>query len=329
MQQDKFIQQRTSLNEKGIRSVIELLKEGATVPFIARYRKERTGGLDEVQIASIRDEAKKHEDLISRQKTIISAIGEQEKLTDDLRTQIESCFDPVQLEDIYLPYKQKRQTRGEKARKLGLEPLAKMIMSQRGGDPERMAERFVKGDVVDEEMAIEGAKDIIAEWINENATSRARLRQLFERRSTVKSKLVKGKEEAGEKYKDYFDHSESLNNCASHRFLALYRAEREGIISLKVRPDEESALEFLERFFVKGNEECSDLVYDACKDAYKRLLRPSLENEIMNVAKEKADKEAINVFSKNLRQLLLSPPLGSKRILAIDPGFRQAAKSYA
>jgi uncharacterized protein len=326
MQQDKFIQQRTSLNEKGIRSVIELLKEGATVPFIARYRKERTGGLDEVQIASIRDEAKKHEDLISRQKTIISAIGEQEKLTDDLRTQIESCFDPVQLEDIYLPYKQKRQTRGEKARKLGLEPLAKMIMSQRGGDPERMAERFVKGDVVDEEMAIEGAKDIIAEWINENATSRARLRQLFERRSTVKSKLVKGKEEAGEKYKDYFDHSESLNNCASHRFLALYRAEREGIISLKVRPDEESALEFLERFFVKGNEECSDLVYDACKDAYKRLLRPSLENEIMNVAKEKADKEAINVFSKNLRQLLLSPPLGSKRILAIDPGFRTGCK---
>ena len=326
MQKHDFIHQVTSLSEKPITNVLVLLGEGATIPFIARYRKECTGGLDEVQIALIRDAVKRYEDLIGRQKTILSAIDEQAKLTDDLKTKIEACFDSVQLEDIYLPYKQKRQTRGEKARKLGLEPLAKMIMSQRGGDPERMAERFVKGDVVDEEMAIEGAKDIIAEWINENATSRARLRQLFERRSTVKSKLIKGKEEAGEKYKDYFDHSESLKNCASHRFLALYRAEREGIISLKVRPDEESALELLERFFVKGNEECSDLVYDTCKDAYKRLLRPSLENEIMNVAKVKADKEAINVFSKNLRQLLLSPPLGAKRILAIDPGFRTGCK---
>lgn len=326
MQQHEFIQSKTNLEEKAIQQVIALLKEGATIPFIARYRKERTGGLDEVEIAAIRDGAKKFDELISRQKTILDAIEEQGKLTADLRANVEACFDPVRLEDIYLPYKQKRLTKGEKARKLGLEPLARMIMSQRGGDPERMAERFVKGEVLDEAMAIEGALEIIAEWMNENVSLRARLRQLFERRSTVKSKLMKGKETEGEKYKDYFDHSESLKNCASHRFLALYRASREGIVSLKVRPEDEMALEQVERFFVKGNDECSELVAKACQDAYKRLLRPSLENEIISIAKEKADKEAINVFAKNLRQLLLSPPLGSKRILAIDPGFRTGCK---
>lgn len=326
MQQQEFIISGTGLNLRSVVNTIELIKEGATVPFIARYRKERTGGLDEVEIAQIRDLAKKYDDLIARQQTIISAIEEQGKLTTELKEKVLSCFDSNVLEDLYLPYKQKRQTKGEKARKLGLEPLAKMIMSQRGGDPEQMAERFVKGDVVDEDMAIEGAKDIIAEWINENAVSRARMRQLFQRRAVLQSKLVKGKEEEGEKYRDYFDFSEPLYKCASHRFLALFRAEREGIITLKAQPQQEEALEQLERFFVKGNDACSDLVADACKDSYKRLLCPSLENEVLNEAKEKADKEAIKVFSTNLRQLLLAPPVGSKRVLAIDPGFRTGCK---
>lgn len=326
MQQQEFIISGTGLNLRSVVNTIELIKEGATVPFIARYRKERTGGLDEVEIAQIRDLAKKYDDLIARQQTIISSIEEQGKLTTELKEKVLSCFDSNVLEDLYLPYKQKRQTKGEKARKLGLEPLAKMIMSQRGGDPEQMAERFVKGDVVDEDMAIEGAKDIIAEWINENAVSRARMRQLFRRRAVLQSKLVKGKEEEGEKYRDYFDFSEPLYKCASHRFLALFRAEREGIITLKAQPQQEEALEQLERFFVKGNDACSDLVADACKDSYKRLLCPSLENEVLNEAKEKADKEAIKVFSTNLRQLLLAPPVGSKRVLAIDPGFRTGCK---
>lgn len=326
MQQQEFIISGTGLNLRSVVNTIELIKEGATVPFIARYRKERTGGLDEVEIAQIRDLAKKYDDLIARQQTIISSIEEQGKLTTELKEKVLSCFDSNVLEDLYLPYKQKRQTKGEKARKLGLEPLAKMIMLQRGGDPEQMAERFVKGDVVDEDMAIEGAKDIIAEWINENAVSRARMRQLFQRRAVLQSKLVKGKEEEGEKYRDYFDFSEPLYKCASHRFLALFRAEREGIITLKAQPQQEEALEQLERFFVKGNDACSDLVADACKDSYKRLLCPSLENEVLNEAKEKADKEAIKVFSTNLRQLLLAPPVGSKRVLAIDPGFRTGCK---
>jgi len=326
MKQHEFVKNNTGLSEKSIANVIRLLEEGGTVPFISRYRKEMTGGLDEVDIAKVRDVAKNYEELISRQKTILSTIEEQGKLTDELKVRITCCFDPILLEDIYLPYKQKRLTRGEKARKLGLEPLAKMIMSQRGGDPFVMASRFVRGEVYDEETAIAGAKDIIAEWINENANLRARLRQNFERRAILKSKLVKGKEHEAEKYKDYFDHSESLNRCASHRFLALYRANREGFLSLKARPDEDAAIETIERFFVKGHDECTTLVAEVCKDAYKRLLRPSLENEALAIAKEKADKEAINVFSKNLRQLLLAPPLGAKRILAIDPGFKSGCK---
>lgn len=326
MQQQNFIQNNLGLQERSIKNVLNLLSEGATVPFISRYRKEMSGGLDEVQIAAIRDEAKRFDDIIARQKTIVSAIEEQGKLSDDLKSRIERSFNLTELEDIYLPYKVKRLTRGEKARKLGLEPLAKMIMSQRGGSLEQMAGRFIKGDVFDEESAIAGAKDIIAEWVNENAALRSNLRQLFERRSTLKSKLVKGKEVEGEKYKDYFDHSESLSRCASHRFLALYRANREGFISLKARPEEEDALHKIERFFVKGNDECGQIVSEACNDAYKRLLRPSLENEALANAKLKADKEAIQVFTKNLRQLLLAPPLGAKRILAIDPGFRTGCK---
>lgn len=321
-----FVQSYTSSNEKSIINTLNLLNEGATVPFIARYRKELTLGLDEVQIAEIRGLAKKYDDIFARQKTILSSIEEQGKLTPELKEKIETCFDSIVLEDLYLPYKQKRQTKGDKAKKLGLEPLAKMIMSQRGGDPFVMADKFVKGEVIDEEMAIDGAKDIIAEWINENSIARARVRTLFQRKSTLVSKLVKGKEEGGEKYRDYFDFSESLYKCASHRFLALYRAEREGILSLKAQPSKEEAIESLERFFVKGNDQCSSVVAEACKESYTRLICPSLENETLNEAKEKADKEAIKVFSTNLRQLLLAPPVGAKRVLAIDPGFRTGCK---
>lgn len=326
MQQTEFVLQYTALPEKGIINTLRLLDEGATVPFIARYRKEMTGGLDEVQIANIRDFAKKYAEIIARQQTIVNAINEQGKLSPELQDKIENCFDANTLEDLYLPYKQKRLTKGEKAKKLGLEPLAKMIMSQRGGEPIYMAEKFVKGEINDEKAAIDGAKDIIAEWINENAAARARVRNLFQRRSTLASKLVKGKEEEGAKYRDYFDFSEPLHRCASHRLLALVRAEREGIISLKAQPAVEEATELLERFFVKGNDACSEVVAEACRESYKRLMCPSLENELLNEAKEKADKEAIKIFATNLRQLLLASPLGAKRILAIDPGFRTGCK---
>jgi uncharacterized protein len=326
MKQHEYILSNSGLNPKSVSNTLQLLNEGATIPFIARYRKEMTGGLDEVEIAQIRDLAKKFDEIIGRQQTILNAIEEQGKLTPELRDKIETCFDSNLLEDIYLPYKQKRLTKGEKAKKLGLEPLAKMIMSQRGGVPEIMAEKFVKGEVVDEYFAIEGAKDIISEWINENSSARSRMRQLFQRKAVLVSKLVKGKDEEGAKYRDYFDFSEPLYKCASHRLLALIRAEREGIISLKIQPDQGEAIESLERFFVKGNDACSQLVAEACKESYKRLVCPSLENEILNEAKEKADKEAIKIFSTNLRQLLLAPPLGSKRILAIDPGYRTGCK---
>jgi uncharacterized protein len=326
MEKHNFIQANSALQTKSIQNTLTLLEDGATVPFIARYRKEMTGGLDEVEIALIRDLAKKYEDLIIRQKTVLAAIDDQGKLSDELRDKIQNCFDSIVLEDLYLPYKQKRQTKGEKAKKLGLEPLAKMIMAQRGGDPEFMAEKFIKGEVIDEEMALSGAKDIISEWVNENPAARSRMRQLFQRKALLISKLVKGKEEEAAKYRDYFNFSESLFRCASHRLLALIRAEREGFISLKAQPDSDEALETLERFFVKGHDACSALVGDACKESYKRLMCPSLENEILNEAKAKADKEAIKVFATNLRQLLLAPPLGSKRILAIDPGFRTGCK---
>ncbi len=321
-----FIQNTNSISEKSISQTLQLLKEGATIPFIARYRKEMTQGLDEVQIADIRDYAKKYDEIIQRQQTITSSIEEQNKLTPELKDKILSTFDSTILEDIYLPFKQKRQTKGDKAKKLGLEPLAKMIMSQRGGDTFSMASKFVKGEINDEDEALSGAKDIIAEWINENASARARIRQLFQRKAILQSKLSKGKEIEGEKYKDYFDFSEPLYKCASHRFLALYRADREGVLSIKAQPQQEDAIETLERFFVKSNDSCGELVADACKESYKRLMCPSLENELLNEAKEKADKEAIKVFSSNLRQLLLAPPLGSKRILAIDPGFRTGCK---
>lgn len=322
----EFILTSCKFPEKSISNTIQLLQDGATIPFISRYRKEMTGNLDEVQITDIRDAIKKFEECIQRQKTICKAIEEQGKLTAELQHAIETTFDLTLLEDIYLPYKQKRLTRGEKARKLGLEPLAKNIMSQRGGDPYRMATSFVKGEVENEDQAIQGAKDIIAEWMNENIQLRARLRTMFQRKSLVVTKVMKGKTDEGEKYKDYFEFSESLFKIPSHRFLAIYRGEREGILSLKVQPDKDEAIELIERFFVKSNDDCGQLVKESCKEAYTRLLSISLENEIINEAKVKADKEAIRVFATNLKQLLLASPVGAKRILAIDPGFRTGCK---
>ena len=325
MHKNDFVRKYSGLKEKAVSSTIKLLNDGATVPFIARYRKEISGGLDEVEISHVRDLVKKYDAVCTRQKSILSAIDSQGNLSYELKQAIESCFDSVKLEDLYLPFKQKRETRGERARKKGLEPLAKMIMSQRGGSPEGMAQRFLTNGLalVD---AIDGAKDIMAEWMNENANLRDRLRKLFDRRSILHSKLVKGKAPLAEKYRDYFDFSERLDRCASHRFLALYRAEREGLLSIKARPDDQEAIHILNRFFVKGQDESSIIVADAARDAYKRLLRPSLENEFLNRTKDRADKEAIGVFTKNLKQLLLAPPLGAKRILAIDPGFRTGCK---
>ena len=326
MNKIQFIEQQTSLVTKAIENTVSLLEEGATIPFIARYRKERTGGLDELQIALIRDNDKKFEEIIQRQKTIVKAIEEQGKLTDELKSKIENSFDLIQLEDIYLPYKQKRLTRGEKARKLGLEPLAKMILAQKGGTPERLAESFVKGEVQDEDMALQGANDIIAEWVNENGALRNKIRRLFQRKAVVTAKVVKGKNEEGAKYADYFDFNESLFKIPSHRLLAIIRGEKEGVISFKVQPDKEEAISMVHEFFVRGENSATHFIKSACNDGYNRLLMPSIENEIINEAKLKADITAIQVFSKNLKQLLLAPPLGSKRILAIDPGFRTGCK---
>ncbi len=326
MSKQEFIQQQTGLSALSVANTLRLLDDGATVPFISRYRKEMTGALDEVAVSAIRDQAKRFEDLTSRQQTILSAIKDQGKLTDELTAKISGCFDPNALEDMYLPFKQKRLTKGEKAKKMGLEPLAKMIMAQRGGDPVSMADKFVKGEIVDEEHALQGAVDIMAEWINENAAARSRLRQLFQRKAVVVAKLQKGKEEEGAKYRDYFDFSEPLYKIPSHRFLALIRAEREGIVSMKAQPEKADALDLLERFFVKTQDACGDHVAKACKEAYSRMMCASLETELINEAKEKADREAIKVFSSNLRQLLLAAPVGNKRTLAIDPGFRTGCK---
>ena len=326
MNLNEFVLKTNQLSEKSIANTIQLLQDGATIPFIARYRKELTGNLDEVQITAIRDTIKKFEECIQRQKSICKVIEEQNKLSTELQDTILKTFDLTLLEDIYLPFKQKRVTRGEKAKKLGLEPLAKIIMSQKGGNPMQLATSFVKNGIENEEDAIQGAKDIMAEWMNENIHLRTRLRNLFNRKSVVNTRIMKGKSLEGEKYKDYFEFSEGITKIPSHRFLAIYRGEREGILSLKVQPEKDEAIELVERFFVKDKDKCGQVVKETCKEAYTRLLSSSLENELINEAKIKADKEAIRVFATNLKQLLLAAPLGAKRILAIDPGFRTGCK---
>ncbi|MBP9152497.1 MAG: RNA-binding transcriptional accessory protein [Flavobacteriales bacterium] len=309
-----------------VASTLSLIAGGATVPFISRYRKEPTGGLDEVQIGKIKDLFERYTELEKRRETILASLKEQDVLTPELKKKVEEASTSQELEDLYLPFRPKRKTRATKAIELGLEPLAKILMAQNERFPETAAQRFVKGDVALVEDALQGARDIIAEWMSENASVRSRLRQLFQREATIVSKMVKGKEEEGEKFRDYFKHEEPLKRVPSHRFLAMLRGEKEGFLRVGISPTEENALQVLERFFVKGTTASSDEVRTAAKDAYKRLLQPSLETEMRSTFKEQSDEQAINVFAENLRQLLMLPPLGEKRVLALDPGYRSGCK---
>lgn len=312
-----------------VENTLKLLQGGATIPFISRYRKEATGGLDEVQIGDIHTRYEKLCELAKRKETVLSTIEEQGKLTDTLRERISNCWDATELEDIYLPFKPKRKTRAEAARQKGLEPLAMLLLMQRENNLSARVRQFVKGDVKDEEDALKGARDIIAEQVNEDERARNLIRNQFSRQAMITSKVVKGKEkeEAALKYRDYFDFSEPLKKCTSHRLLAIRRGEAEGILKVSITPDDESACtERLERQYVHGNGECSAQVAEAVNDAYKRLLKPAIETEFSALSKEKADEEAIRVFAENLRQLLLAPPLGQKRTMGIDPGYRTGCK---
>ncbi len=320
----KFIAQASGITEKQVEKTIELLDGGATIPFISRYRKEATGSLDEVQIAGIKEHLDKLREVEKRKESITATIDEQGKLTEELKQRITACWNLTELEDIYLPYKPRRRTRAEVARENGLEPLAKIIMSQNA--IHLSAARFVNPQVPDEESAIKGACDIIAEWVSENERARNTLRREFDHTAVITTKVIKGKEEDGDKYRDYFEWNEPLRRCASHKILAVRRGENEGILRVSITPNDEEAINRLQRLFVKGSGEASQLVADAVKDSYKRLLRPSIESEYATSSKTKADEEAIHIFAENVRQLLLAPPLGQKRVLAIDPGFRTGCK---
>lgn len=312
-----------------VENTLKLLQGGATIPFISRYRKEATGGLDEVQIGDIHTRYEKLCELAKRKETVLSTIEEQGKLTDTLRERISNCWGATELEDIYLPFKPKRKTRAEAARQKGLEPLAMLLLMQRENNLSARVRQFIKGDVKDEEDALKGARDIIAEQVNEDERARNLIRNQFSRQAMITSKVVKGKEkeEAALKYRDYFDFCEPLKKCTSHRLLAIRRGEAEGILKVSITPDDESACtERLERQYVHGNGECSAQVAEAVNDAYKRLLKPAIETEFSALSKEKADEEAIRVFAENLRQLLLAPPLGQKRTMGIDPGYRTGCK---
>ncbi|MEE4177189.1 MAG: Tex family protein [Bacteroides sp.] len=317
-----------SLSTRQVSRTAELLKEGATVPFISRYRKELTGSLDEVQVSQIRDRVNQLEELDKRREAILSSIREQEKLTPELEKAILAAATMTELEDLYLPYRPKRKTRATMAIAKGLEPLAKMLFSQGNFDPEEKALPFIDDEkgVESVEDALAGARDIIAEWVNEDASARARMRRLYEREAAISSRVAKGKEADGQKYEAWFEWTENIRKAPSHRILAMFRGENEGFLKLDIAPDKEMALELLNRHFVRGRTPASEQVEMAVEDAYKRLLGPSMETEIRNMLKEKADQEAIRVFADNLRQLLLAPPLGQKRILAIDPGFRTGCK---
>ncbi len=322
----EIIAQQLGVKNNQVKNTLELLNEGATVPFISRYRKERTGSLDEVQVLQIKELGEKFTELEKRKETVLKTIEEQGNLIPELKNRIENCYDPVELEDIYLPYKPKRRTKATIAREHGLEPLAKIVMKQFERDPESRAAGFLNEAVETIEDALSGARDIIAEWISENEKARNIVRREFERNAAIASKVVKGKEEEAEKYRDYFDWNEPLKKCPSHRLLAMRRGENEGFLRVSIKPDETKPLENLTRFFVKGNNASAQQVELAVKDSFKRLIEPSIETEFAALSKEKADEEAIKVFAENLRQLLLAPPLGQKRILAIDPGYRTGCK---
>lgn len=322
------ISKALNLPLRGVENTLQLLGSGCTIPFISRYRKELTGGLDEVEIAGISELSERLGDMAKRKETITKTIEEQGKMTPELSKRIDECWDAAELEDIYLPYKPKRRTRAQVARERGLEPLAAMIMLQREQNPENAARRFVKGDVKNADEAIKGAQDIIAESVNEDEHARQTVRSAFRREAMITSKVAKAKAETDEaaKYSDYFDYSEPLRRCSSHRMLAMRRGEAEGVLRVSISPDDEGCTDRLKRQYVRGRGRCSDLVGEAVTDAYKRLLKPSIETEFASAAKEQADDEAIKVFADNLRQLLLAAPLGQKRVMAIDPGFRTGCK---
>ncbi|MBE6266525.1 MAG: RNA-binding transcriptional accessory protein [Prevotella ruminicola] len=316
------------IGEKYVAATLSLLEEGCTIPFIARYRKERTGSLDEVQIAAISDRYEKLLEIQKRKETIIKTINDLDKMTPQLQERIDKCWDATELEDIYLPYKPKRRTRAQVAREQGLEPLALLLMKQHEHDPKRAAERFIKGDIKTVEEALKGAQDIVAETVSEDERTRQQLRNAFQRQAVITSKVVKAKTDTDEaaKYSDYFDWSEPLKRCSSHRLLAMRRGEAEGILRISISPDDEEACERLKRHYVYGNTPCGRLVSEAIDDGYKRLLKPSIETEFAALSKQKADEEAIRVFAENLRQLLLGAPLGQKRVMGVDPGFRTGCK---
>lgn len=322
----RMISAALGISEKQIGHTLDLLEDGATIPFISRYRKEATGGLDEVQIEAIKTHYEKLNETAKRKETIINTISEQGKMTPELQKRIDETWDSTILEDIYLPYKPKRRTRAEVARQKGLEPLATLLMLQREPNPEKRAEAYVKGEVKDAEDALKGARDIIAEQVSEDEQARNTVRFAFSRQAVITAKVVKGKETEADKYRDYFEFSKPLKKCTSHQLLAIRRAEAEGLLKVSISPDDEECVERLERRFVRSNNACGEQVAEAVQDAYKRLLKSSIETEFAAQSKEQADEEAIRVFVQNLRQLLLASPLGQKRVMGIDPGFRTGCK---
>ncbi|MFY7814974.1 MAG: Tex family protein [Chryseobacterium taeanense] len=323
-----YIQQSLNISEKSISSTLQLLAEDCTIPFIARYRKDKTGNLDETQIEQISKISKQFEEIVKRKESILKSIEEQNALTPELRQRIEESFDIQEIEDLYLPFKKRKKTKADAAKEKGLEPLAKMIMSQKVQDLHYLASKYLNDQVGSEEEALQGARDIMAEWINENMYVRKNLRRLFQRKAIITSKVVKTKkdEEAAQKFSQYFEWEESLSRTPSHRLLAMLRAEAEGFVKTNIGIDKDEAIEFIENTIIKSNNETAEQISLAIKDSYKRLLEPAISNETLQEAKEKADKKAIEIFSENLTQLLLAPPLGEKRILAIDPGYKSGCK---
>ena len=325
----KMIAATLALSEKAVENILELLEEGCTIPFISRYRKEKTGNMDEVKIEAVAQANEKYKEMAKRKETILKTIDDQGKLSAELQQRIDNCWDATELEDIYLPFKPKRRTRAQVARELGLEPLAQLLLLQRERNPEQAARKFVGDKVSDVEAALQGAKDIIAETVSENEQSRNQIRGEFRRGAIITSKVVAKKkdEEDAQRFSDYFDFSEPLKRCSSHRLLAMRRGEAAGFLRVSISADEETCITKLKRHYVHGFGECQTLVGEAVDDAFKRLLKPSIETEFAAQSKQKADEEAIVVFAENLRQLLLAAPLGQKRVMAVDPGFANGCKT--
>lgn len=323
-----FIQQQLNISEKSITHTLQLLAEDCTIPFISRYRKDKTGNLDETQIEQIAKINKQFEEILKRKETVLKSIEEQNALSSELKQRIEESFDLQEIEDLYLPFKKRKKTKADAAKEKGLEPLAKIIMSQKSNDLLFTASKYISNQVSSEEEALQGARDIMAEWMNENMYVRKNLRRIFQRKAIISSKVVKAKkdEEGAQKFSQYFEWEESLHRTPSHRLLAMLRAETEGFVKVNVGIDKEEAIDFIEKALIKSNNKSSEQIALAIKDSYKRLLEPAISNETLQEAKEKADQKAIEIFSENLSQLLLAPPLGEKRILAIDPGYKSGCK---